>query len=41
MMNTEILKESNSLIKSNPGSITIKNTKKWVTSETLDKINTE
>lgn len=34
MMNTEILKESYSLIKSNPGNIR-------VTSETLDKINTE
>lgn len=33
-MNTEILKESYSLIKSNPGNIR-------VTSETLDKINTE
>lgn len=35
-MNTEILKESYSLIKSNPGNIT-----PGVTSETLDKINTE
>lgn len=35
-MNTEILKESYSLIKSNPGKIT-----PGVTSETLGRINTE